>query len=103
MEILAESEYVRLEGAMTDLRCYLLGHLDGNHKLGSLITWDTFHAPTKRYNVMDIYEQLHDHLLKITGTSMMSLVVKLVSLSKYDSNDKYCSRKITNLRDLKQK
>ena len=28
------------------------------------------------------------------GTSMMALVVKLVSLSKYDANDKHCSKGI---------
>ena len=44
-----------------------------------------------------------EHFLKLTGTSMISFVVELVSLSKYDSNDECCSRGITNLRELKHK
>ena len=95
MEMFARSEYVRLEGAMTNNLYYLLGQPDGNKKLDSLVT--------NRDTVINIYGQICEHFLKLTGTSMMSLVVPLVFLSKYDQNDKWYSQGITNLRDLKQK
>ena len=41
--------------------------------------------------MLDIYGQVSEHFLKMTGTSMMSLVVKLVYLSEYDQNDKWRS------------
>ena len=50
-----------------------------------------------------MYDQIREHYLKLTGTSMMSLVVKLVMLSRYDTSDKNCSQGSTELRELKQK
>ena len=52
---------------------------------------------------MDICGQICIHFLKLTGTSIMSLVVELVSLSRHNQNGKFYSNGITNLRNLKQK
>ena len=37
---------------------------------------------------MEMYNHICEYYLKFTGTSMMSLVVKLVTLSRYDASDK---------------
>ena len=86
---------VRVEEAWTNVRYYPLGQFDVNKKLDSLVT--------RRDTAMDIYGQIREHFLKMTDTSMMSLIVKLVSSSKLDSNHKCCSRGINDLRNLKQK
>ena len=95
LEILHPSEYFRLEGACSHVRYYLLGQLDSNKMLGSVVT--------KKYTIMEMYNQISDHFIKLTGTSMMNLVVKLVSSSRFNSSDKYCSKGIIELREIKQK
>ena len=86
---------VRFKGTMTNDRYYLLGHLDVNQKFDSLVT--------KTDAVMNIYEQICEYFLEITGTSTWSLVVELASLSRHHQNDKLCSYGITTLRNSKQK
>lgn len=46
---------------------YLLGHLDSYRMLDSIVT--------RRETIMDIYSQMSEHFFKLTGTSMMNLVV----------------------------
>ena len=95
MEILHPAEFFRLEGSCAHVKYYLLGLLDNNKALDSIVT--------HKENIFDMYDQIREHYLKLTGTSMMSLVVKLVMLSRYDASDKSCSQGITKLRELKQK
>ena len=91
VEILHPAEFFRLEGSCVHVKYYLLGQLD-NNKLS-----------TRKENIMEMYDQICEYFLKLTGTSMMSLVVKLVNLSRYDTNDKHCSRGTTELTEIKQK
>lgn len=95
MEILCPTEFFRIEGACSHVQYYLLGQLDSNKMLDII--------GTKMNTIMKVYNQIGDYFLKLTGTSMMNLVVKLVSLSKFDSNDKHCAKGITELREIKQK
>ena len=83
MEILHPAEFSRLEGSCAHVKYYLLGLLDNNKALDSIVT--------RKENIFDMYDQIREHYLKLTGTSMMSLVVKLVMLSRYDASDKNCS------------
>ena len=95
MEILHPSEFFRLKGSCAHVKFYLLGLLDNDKALDSIVT--------RKENIFDMYDQIHEHYLKLTGTSTMSLVVKLVMLSRYDASDKNSSQGITELRELKQK
>ena len=95
MEILHPAEFFRLEGSCARVKYYLLGQLDNNKALDSIVT--------RKENIMEMCNQICEYFLKLTGTSMISLVVKLVNLSRYDANDKNCSRGITKLREIKQK
>ena len=59
---------------------YPLNQLDSNKMLDSIVT--------KKDYIMDVYDQICEHYLKFTGTSMMALVMNLVLLLKSDANDK---------------
>ena len=56
---------------------------------------------TRKENTFEMFDQIFEHFHKLTGTSMMSLVVKLVVFSKFESNDKKFSKGITELREIK--
>ena len=87
MKILHPAEFFRLEGSCAHVKYYLLGQLDNNKALDSIVA--------RKESIFDMYDQIREHYLKLTGTSMMSLVVKLVMLSRYDASDKNCSQVIT--------
>ena len=95
MEILHPTEFFRLEGSCSHVKYHLLGQLDSNKVLDSIVK--------RKEKIFGIYDQICEHFLKLTGTSMMSLVVKLVLLSKFDSSDRNCSRGIIELLEIKQK
>ena len=95
MEILHTSEYSRLEGAWSHVRYYLLGPLDRKKMLDSIVT--------RKDGIFEIYNQICGHYVKLSGTSTVSLVVNLVSLSRFNLSDIYCSKRITELRGIKQK
>ena len=82
------AEFSRLEGACSLIWYYLLGQLDSNQMLDSMITRK------------ETIEEISEHF---TGIAMMSLVAKLISLSRFDSNDKYYSKGVTEVGDIKQK
>ena len=95
MEMLHPAEFFQLEGSCTHVKYHLLGKLDNNKVLDSIVT--------RKENIFEICNQICEHYLKLTGTSMMTLVVKLISLSKFDAIDKCCSRGIMELREIKEK
>lgn len=82
MEILHPSEFFRLEVSCAHVKFYLLGPFDINKGLDSIVT--------HKENIFEIHDQIRKHYLKLIGISMMSLIVKLVLLSRYDVNDKNC-------------
>ena len=95
MEILHLAECFRLEGSCSHVKYCLLGQLENNKVLDSIVT--------RKENIFEIYDQICEHYLKLTGTSMMSLVVKLVNLSRFDAHDRSCENGITSLRELREK
>ena len=87
MEILHSAEIFRLEGSCAHMKYY-------NKALDSIVT--------RKGSIFDTYDQICEHYLKLTGTSMMTLVVKLVNLSRFDATDKFCAKGITSLRELRE-
>ena len=76
--------FLALKEGYSHVRYYLLGQLDSNQMLDSIVI--------KKETIMEIYNKASEHFLKLTGTSMINLIVALVSLSSFDSNHKYCSK-----------
>lgn len=82
-------------GSLLHVRYYLSGRLDSDKIVDSVVTW--------KDSVFDMYNQLCDHCLELNRTSMIALVMKLVSLSKVDTNDKFCAKAVILMRELREK
>ena len=64
MEILHLTEIFQLEISCSHVKYYLPGQLDTNKMMENIVT--------KRENIFSIHDQICQHYLKLTGTSMMT-------------------------------